>query len=532
MPKLPLAIALLASAAGAAPPVGPDMLAKLSDQGFNHSEVAQTAAYLADRIGGRMTNSPAMRTAEAWTQQRFRDWGLSNVHKEGFEFGRGWSIESVSVRMTAPRPVMLRAIPVAWTPPTDGPLSAGIVVAPMRRERDFAAWHGKLAGKIVLVTYPAEATDASEPPFQRLTDADLRKLDDYRQPTIDSTAIERTVRRRGFAKALDQFLKAEGAVAAVRMSYRKDGLVTGEGSGYRTGEPPNLPMVELAQEDYRRLARLAKTGPVTLEINSNVRFDDSDTKAYNVFAELPGNDPKAGYVMAGAHLDSWVAGDGAADNGAGSAMIMEAARILAASGVRPRRTIRFALWAGEEQGLLGSAAYVEQHLATRPKEADPAKAALGSFYNQTWPVTPLRDFAAQAAYFNIDNGSGKLRGLYAEGNYGVVPILKEWLAPFASLGATAVVAEPTGGTDHVLMARLGLPAFQFIQDPLDYETVVHHSNVDTYDHLRPADMRQASVVLATLLLDAADADKPLPRLALPTKPSDTNPFRYDDPDDN
>jgi len=522
---------LLSTAAPAAPPVDSATLARISDEGFNHGEVAETAAYLADRIGGRMTNSPAMRRAEGWTQDKFRQWGLVNVHKEGFDFGRGWWIEAASARMTAPRPIMLRSIPVAWTPATNGPLSAPVIVAPMKREGDFAKWHGKLAGKIVLVTYPADPKDATTAQFERYDDAGIARLDSYQQPTFDPATIVRTLRRRQFAIKLDAFLKNEGAVAWARMSYRDYGLVTGEGSAHQVGQTPALPAVELAAEDYRRLARLAKLGPVTLEIDSRVHFEDADTKAYNIFAEIKGSDPKAGYVMAGAHLDSWVAADGAADNGAGSAMIMEAARILARIGVRPRRTIRFALWAGEKQGLLGSAAYVAQHLATRPPESDPEKAILTPSSVNTWPVTPLPGFRELAAYFNIDNGSGKLRGIYTEGNYGVVPILKDWLAPFASMGVKAVVAEPTGGTDHVLMARLGLPAFQFIQDDLDYSSTVHHSSVDTFDHLRPQDMRQAAVILATMLLDAADAEQPLPRNALPTRPVETNPFRYDDPDD-
>jgi hypothetical protein len=526
-----LAVALLSTAALAAPPVDPAMLARISDEGFNHGQVAETAAHLADSIGGRMTNSPAMRQAEGWTQEKFRAWGLANVHKEGFEFGRGWWIEAASVRMTAPRPITLRSIPIAWTPATEGPLSAPVIVAPIKREGDFAKWRGKLAGKIVLVSFPADPRDATTAQFGRYDSADIAKLDTFQQPSFDPATIGRSIRRRQLTIKLDQFLKSEGAVAWARMSYRDYGLVTGEGSSYKVGQTASLPAVELAAEDYRRLARLAKVGPVTLEIDSRVHFEDADTKAYNIFAEIPGSDPKAGYVMAGAHLDSWVAADGAADNGAGSAMIMESARILARLGVRPKRTIRFVLWAGEEQGLLGSAAFIAQHLATRPPESDPDKAMLGPSSLNTWPVTPLPGFRELAAYFNIDNGSGKLRGIHTEGNYGVVPILKDWLAPFASMGANAVVAEPTGGTDHVLMARIGLPAFQFIQDDLDYSSTVHHSSVDTFDHLRPQDMRQASVILATLLLDAANADQPLPRSTLPTQPVETNPFRYDDPDD-
>ena len=519
------------TASVAAPPVDPATLGRISDEAFNHSEVAQTAAYLTDRIGGRLTNSPAMRTAEGWTQDRFRQWGLANVHKEGFEFGRGWWAEYAAVRMTAPRPLMLRAIATAWTPATAGTISAPIIVAPMRRERDFEAWRGKLAGKIVLFTYPADPKDATEPAFRRQDEASLKKLDTYRQPSFDPGAIDRLVRQRRFNAALDAFAKAEGAVALVRMAPRDNGLLAGQGTGFEVGKTPALPAVELAAEDYRRLARLAKTGPVTIEIESRAHFEDADTKAYNVFADIPGSDPKAGYVMAGAHLDSWVAADGAADNGAGSAMIMEAARILARLGVKPKRTIRFALWAGEEQGLMGSTAFVDQHLARRAPDSDPARAALGSYRNPTFPITPLPGFKDLVAYFNIDNGSGKLRGLYAEGNYGVVPIFKDWLAPFASMGANTVVAQPTGSTDHVAMQRLGLPAFQFIQDPLDYGSTVHHSSVDTFDHLRIEDLREGAVVLATMLLDAANADQPLPRLPLPTQPTPSDPFHYDDPDE-
>jgi Zn-dependent M28 family amino/carboxypeptidase len=234
------------------------------------------------------------------------------------------------------------------------------------------------------------------------------------------------------------------------------------------GHSPALPGVEIGAEDYRRLARPAKAGPVVVEVNSNVHYDDSDPKAYDIIADIPGADPKAGYVMAGAHLDSWVAGDGAADNGAGSAAVMEAARILSALHVKPRRAIRFALWAGEEQGLIGSWAYVNQHLATRPPSQDPARADLPAYYQgSTFPITPLPGYGQMHGYFNLDNGSGKIRGIYAEGDFAAVPVLKAWLAPFSSLGASAVVAEPTGSTDHVFFQCVGLPAFEFIQDPLD-----------------------------------------------------------------
>jgi carboxypeptidase Q len=503
---------------------------RIADAGFNHSEVVDTAAYLADEIGGRMTNSPAMRKAERWTQEKFKSWGLKDVRAEAFDFGRGWWIESSHVRMIAPRPLELRAIPLAWTPATNGILSAPVIIAPMVSESDFAEWKGKLAGKIVLVTWPAPPKDDGDAPFQRLTDADIAKLDKYEQPTFDPAQRKKRVERYRFRPNLDAFLAQEGAVALIQMSRTEGRLVHGEGYGYRVGKTPKLPGLELAAEDYRKLARLAKRGDVRLEIDSRVHFEDSDHNAYNIFADIPGDDPRAGYVMAGAHLDSWVAGDGAADNGAGSAVVMEAARILASIGMRPKRTIRFALWAGEEEGLLGSGAFVENHLAHRPLPTDPAEAELPPYFlTDSYPVQTLPGFSELAGYFNLDNGSGKIRGIYTEGNFAVVPIFREWLSPFASLGAGAVVAEPTGATDHVFLSRLGLPAFQFIQDPLDYETRVHHTDLDTFDHLRPQDLRQASVVLATVLLAAANTDKPLPRKTLPTQPAVTDPFQYPDP---
>jgi hypothetical protein len=514
-----------------AAPLDPATINRIADQSFNHSQVMQTAAYLTDRIGGRMTNSPAMREAERWTQAQFRGWGLSNVHAEGFEFGRGWWIENASVRMIAPRPLLLRSIPIAWTPPTNGALTAPIIVAPMAKERDFAEWRGKLASKIVLVTFPAPAKDDDDkPPFQRLIKEQIAKQDAIDQPDLDPDFDRPRYDRTVWPRKLDAFLKAEGAVGWVRMSARDNGLVHGEGYRYRVGDTAALPAVELAAEDYRRLARLAKTGPVSLEINSNVHFDDSDTKAYNVIADLPGSDAKAGYVMAGAHLDSWVAADGATDNAAGSAIIMEAARILKTLGVKPKRTIRFALWSGEEQGIHGSDAYVRQHLATRPLNADAERAALGpSFNSRTYPIRKLPGYGDLAGYFNIDNGGGKLRGIYAEGNFAAVPILKDWLSPFGGFDATTVVASGTAGTDHVYMQTVGLPGFQFIQDPLDYFTRTHHTSVDTYDHLRAKDMREAAVVLASVLLSAANSDKPIPAGTLGTEPVDSDPFRYRDP---
>jgi carboxypeptidase Q len=528
------ALALVAAPASvAAQAVDRAMINRIIDQGMNHSEVMETAAWLTDRIGGRLTNSPQMRAAEAWTQQRFRGWGLSNVRAEGFEFGRGWSIASHSSRMLMPRPLNLRSIPVAWTPPTNGTVTADIVVAPMDEVRDFERWRGRLRGKIVLISRPTAGSEPSEPPFRRLTEEELRQRNTYQQPNYSPLQVERTLERADFAERLDAFLADEGALAWVRQSYRDGGLVHGTGYSYRAGRTPRLPGVEMAAEDYRRLARLARTDAVPrLEIASEVRFHDEDVNAYNILADLPGSDPRAGYVMAGAHLDSWVAADGAVDNAAGSAVVMEAARILRTLGVRPRRTIRFALWSGEEQGILGSLAYVERHLATRPPETDPARQRLrpNQSWRYRWPLTPLPGHRDLVAYFNLDNGSGRIRGIHAEGNVAAVPVFQEWLAPFASMGATTVAIQPTGGTDHVPLQQVGIPGYQFIQDPLDYGSRLHHTNIDTYDHMRAEDLRQAAVIMAAFLWNAANRDEPLPRMPLPTQPRPSDPFEYPEDD--
>ncbi|WP_166041307.1 M20/M25/M40 family metallo-hydrolase [Sphingosinicella sp. YJ22] len=532
-----LALALLAAVSTAAIALPAPAVAQVDrstvnrilDEGMNRSEVMETAAYLSDRIGGRMTNSPAMREAERWTQQRFREFGLTNVRTEGFEFGRGWSINHHASRMTAPRVIELRSIPVAWTPPTQGTISAGIVVAPMDEVEDFARWRGQLRGKIVLISRPTAGSEPGEPAFRRLTDEDLRQRNTYQQPNYSPATVERNLRRADFAERLDAFLAEEGALAWVRQAYRDGGLVHGTGYLYQVGRTPRLPGVEMAAEDYRRLARLALTdAPPTLELTSDVRFHDEDVNAYNILADIPGTDPSAGYVMAGAHLDSWVASDGAVDNAAGVAVVMEAARILQRLGVRPKRAIRFALWNGEEQALLGSLAYVERHLATRGPLRNPDHARLSPYdtWRTRWPITPRPGHRDLVAYFNLDNGSGRIRGIHAEGNVAAVPIFQEWLAPFATLGATSVAIRGTGGTDHLFMQAVGVPGFQFIQDPLDYSSRLHHSSLDSYDHLKAEDLRQAAVIMATFLLNAANRDEPLPRMPLPQEPRPTDPFEY------
>jgi len=508
-------------------------IAQIIDEGLNRSEVMVSAHELLDGIGARLSNSPQMRQAEDWAVEKFKLWGLKKVRKEGFEFGRGWSITSSEVKMIEPRPLPLTAIPVAWTPGTNGEISSDIVVAPISKKAHFEKWRGKLAGKIVLISLPGTGDEPTRPAFRRLEGDDFGRLDEFSQPNHDPKANDRRLKRVEFTERLDAFLSSEGAIAWVRRARRDGKLLHGEGYTHRVGRTPKLPGIELAAEDYRRLARLAKTGNApTISINSDVQFHDDDYNAYNIIAEIPGTDSKAGYVMAGAHFDSWVGGDGAVDNASGNVTVMEAARILSKMKVRPKRSIRFVLWAAEEQGLLGSLAYTEKHLASRPPAPESANGLARFFgWSDRFPVTKKAGYDDMKAYFNMDNGSGKIRGIYAEGNSAASPILSKWLSPFKSMGASRVVAGPTGSTDHVFMQQIGLPAYQFIQDPLDYFARLHHTNVDTLDHLRPADLRQASVVLSGLLLQAANSEKMIPLQPLPTKPSPTDPFKYDDPDD-
>ncbi|MGZ9114922.1 MAG: M20/M25/M40 family metallo-hydrolase, partial [Brevundimonas sp.] len=502
------AIAILTAGPLAAQEVDRVAINGIIDQGLNHSQVMQTAAHLTDRIGGRMTNSPQMRQAEQWTAQQFRDWGLSNVRADPFDFGRGWSVVRSSARMTAPRPLDLRAIPIAWTPSTPGVISGEVIVAPMTTAGEFAKWRGKLAGKMVLVSRPNAGSEPTDPAFRRLTEEDLRKGDTYNIPTHSEPSTG-PLRELEFARQMDAFLQEEGALAWVRMSQRDGGLLHGTGSGYRMDDQRRTPGMELAAEDYRRLARLALTEDArpTLELMSEVRFHEEDANAYNILADIPGSGRTGEYVMAGAHLDSWVASDGAVDNAAGSAVVMEAARILKALGVRPKRTIRFALWSGEEQGIHGSLAYTDKYLATRAPLGDAQLDALPNnrTWRQRWPIQPRAGHGDLVAYFNLDNGSCKIRGINAEGNVAAAPIFQEWLEPFSAMGAATVSMRTSGSTDHVYMQTVGVPGFQFIQDPLDYGARLHHTSIDSYDHMRAEDLRQAAVIMAAFLLNAANS---------------------------
>lgn len=506
-------------------------IAEIVDEGLNHSEAMATASELMDGIGPRLTNSENYDRAADWAIAKFKAYGLTDAHRESFDFGLGWNLDAWSASMASPRKIALRAIPVGWSPPTDGSLTAPVVLAPMSKAEHFDKWRGKLAGKIVLVTLPGSPSQSDKPQFKRHDAASLAALDEYALPSDETMPYLDFVEMGAFPLELSRFLKAEGAVAMVRMSYRDFGLVHGEGYLFEPGKTLALPFMELAAEDYRRLARLEIAGKApSLTLDIAARYNETDLTADNVIADIKGSDPKAGYVMAGAHFDSWFAADGATDDGVPSALVIEAARIISSMGVKPKRTIRFALWAGEEQAIMGSTAYIEKNLAERP--LDPSLDSLQRFAHWTgaFPIRKKPGYDELKAYFNLDNGAGRIRGIYAENNLGAAPMLREWLAPFASMGADAVVMKRTGGTDHEFMQSIGLPGFQFVQDPLDYGSRTHHSSIDTLDHAPVDDVRVNATILAAMLWQAANSDEVLPRPPLPSQPSKSDPFAVESPD--
>lgn len=510
-------------AAGAAEePVDLDMINRIMDQGSNHSEVMETLRQMTDEIGPRLTGSPGMRAANDWALEKFRGWGLANPHLEGFDFGRGWSFEKSVVRMTTPRLRQLYALPVAWMPGTDGVISGPAIHAVIGKKEDFEKYEGKLEGKIVLISKPRGVKEPSNKVFRRLTEEDLAEKMDYQIPDGKPKDYGHFADVVLLRKKMYAFLAEEGALAVVRISPRDAHLIEASDYLHRIGDTPTIPGVVMASEDYGRIVRLLKNDhEVTLELETEVTYYDDDPQAYNTIAEIPGRGRNPEIVMAGAHFDSWIVGDGAVDNGAGSAVVMEAARILMALNIRPRRTIRFALWSGEEQALFGSIDYVTRHLATRPETDDDDKRRLGKFFTMAgqWPITTRPGHEKFSAYFNLDNGSGKIRGIFGEGNLALRPIFESWFAPFNDMGAATVILGRTGGTDHLPFQWVGLPAFQFIQDPLDYGSRLHHTQIDTLDHVQAEDLRQASIIMASFLYHAAMRDDKLPRKPLPTRPT-------------
>jgi carboxypeptidase Q len=414
---------------------------------------------------------------------------------------RRGSNELFEANEIAPRHFPLIAYPKAWTPGTNGPITADAIYAKIEKEDDFSSYRGRLRGMFVL-TAPMRVVEAQfDAPAHRLTDQELADLAQPRapQPAPDKETRDRLRKQQEFNAKLVKFLTDEGAVAWLEPAPHDGGTMTVMSGGSRDPkEALVLPRIAVDIEHYGRIFRtLEKNIPVTLQIDIANRFYDENLDSFNIVAEIPGTDKPDEVVMLGAHFDSWASGTGATDNAAGSAVMMEAMRILKASNAKMHRTVRLALWTGEEEGLLGSRAYVLQHLADR----------------NSMELKP--DYAKLSAYFNVDNGTGKIRGFYLQGNEAVRPIFEKWMEPFKSEGMATLSARGTGGTDHVSFDEVGLPGFQFIQDPIEYETRTHHTNMDVYERIQAADLKQMAVIVASFAYMTANADQLLPRKPLP-----------------
>jgi hypothetical protein len=505
-------------------PVDLAMVTRIREEGFRNSKVMETVAYLTDVLGPRLTGSPQMKKASEWTRQQLAASGLVNARLERWgPFGRGWSFERASVHMVSPLSTPVIALPKAWTPGTAGPVRGPVTKVKLTTQSDLDKNKGKLAGRIVFLSSARTLYAPTKPLVSRYTDEELEELAQFPVPSRFDGALDRDLPppRTRFQQKLAEFLAAEKVLATVEPSPRDGGLVQVSGGGSREkGDNPGVPALVMAAEHYNRIARLLDADTdVELELDVRTTFyEENEGNTENTVAEIPGTDAAPELVMLGAHLDSWHGGTGATDNAAGVAVAMEAVRILKALNVRPKRTIRIALWSGEEQGLLGSRAYVREHFAAPAEERGTASRSRGAGRLVFKP-----EYEKLSAYFNIDGGTGKVRGIYTEDNVGAAPIFEAWLAPFANLGARTVTNRGTRGTDHRSFDAVGLPAFQFIQDDVDYVTRTHHTSMDVYDRLQREDLIQASVILASFVYHAAMREERFPRKPVPKEGATPSP---------
>jgi hypothetical protein len=495
------------------------------------------ASALTDGIGPRLTGSPNMAKANAWARDQLAAMGCVHARLEDWgEFGMGWQQLNTWVRMAAPDPAVFIAQAAPWSPATNGPVTASLVYANIQSTKDFDQYRGKLQGKIVLLGVMRPVPPPENPLFRRYTDKELEGIathtdaDDGITPEMRER-LQKYVQRLKLADQLKQFLADEKVVAVIRPSRdARDGGGSGgvifDDNGAAIGRNPYIrgremrtPTVVMAIESFGRLFRLLQAGvPVSIEMDVETKVTGDHEHGYNTIAEIPGSDPelKDQVVMVGGHLDSWIAGTGASDNAAGTVVAMEAMRILNSLGIKPRRTVRVALWSGEEEGLLGSMGYVKQHFGFAPLSTEPDQTILPEMLRSaSGPLVLKPEQQLISAYFNLDNGTGKVRGIYLQENASVGPIFAQWIAPLKDLDVTAITMRDTDSTDHMPFDAVGIPGFQFIQDPMDYETRTHHSNMDVFEELRPSDLKQAAVVEAIFVYNAAMRDQMLPRSPLP-----------------
>ena len=485
-----------------------DAIYKIKDEGLNRSQVMDTLSYLTDVYGPRLTGSPQIKAAGDWAKKKLTEWELLNVSLETWgPFGRGWTNERVTARAVSPNgSFAVVAQPKAWTPGTNGPVEGDVVIALINNDQDLEKFRGQLRGKYVMITAMPDVQAQFQAPGRRLTDDDLQTLTNQPvQPPRGGGAGQRGGggggggNNQNFNQRRQKFFLDEGVVATIEVGQGSGGTIfVQSGGGRNLNDAPVPAQVVMAVEHYGRIWRmLERKVPVRLEMDIQNKFHDEDLNSFNVVAEIPGTDKSDELVMLGAHFDSWHTGTGATDNAAGSAVMMEAMRILKATGLRMRRTVRLALWTGEEQGYLGSRAYVGQHFATRTN----------------MQLKP--DHTKFSAYFNLDNGTGAIRGVYLQGNEAVAPVFQAWMQPLRSLGMTTLTIRGTGGTDHLSFDEVGLPGFQFIQDPIEYNSRTHHSNMDVYERIQATDMMKDAVIVAAFAYHAANRDERLPRKPMP-----------------
>jgi hypothetical protein len=551
-----------------------DTIAKIRDEGLNRSKVMDTVLHMTDVIGPRLTNSPGMKRANEWTAKKLTEFGLENAKLESWgPFGTGWTLKSFTGQVTAPVCIPLIGLPKAWSPGTGGKVSGPVVHLTATDEKGLEEFKGKLKGAIVLVGNPREVKALFEAPGHRKTPEELLALANAPEPTPgggrggfpqgkaarkdeakkgDEARKDGAPKEEAKKKAEDviararaagsfpskrlQFLMDEGAAVMVETSFKGDGgtffvqsasvpqptppsgASEGEGrsrtptprvNAYDKNAPKTVPQVVVTVEHFNRMIRMLKAGEkLTAEFDIAVELQSDDLMGYNTVAEIPGTDLKDEIVMLGGHMDSWHGGTGATDNASGCAVGMEAVRIIKALGLKPRRTIRIALWSGEEQGLNGSRQYVKQQFGE-------IKGATESFFGPAAgadaPLVKKPAYDKFQVYFNMDNGSGKFRGVYLQGNEAARTIFRKWFQPFADLDCNTISASNTSGTDHLSYDAIGLPGFQFIQDEIEYSPRTHHSNMDVYDRLQSDDLKQASTVMAAMIWNAANMNEKFPR---------------------
>jgi hypothetical protein len=501
-----LTASVVLAGAGPTPAAGRDAaVARIKAEGLQRSRVMEVAEALTDTYGARLTGSPSARAAGEYARATLQEFGVAGVQLEPWRFGPGWSNERIWLRMVTPQPAPLIAYPRAWTPSTKGPVSGDAVLVTGRTASDLDKYRGTLKGKIVLVEPMRERPEDPRP--ARLSDALLDALS--RPPEVTTLRPARiSPEERDFMNKRDRLFVEEGALAALEPSRLvRNGTVMVARSGARLPtDPPMVPTVIVAIEHYGRIVRLLERKvPVRLEIDVLNRTHSETQDSFNVVGEIPGTDKKGEVVMLGGHLDSWHGGTGATDNAAGCAVMMEAMRILKATGVPLRRTVRIGLWTGEEHGLLGSKAYVKERLGNRA----------------TMALEP--GHARHSVYFNLDAGAGAIRGVFLQGNEAARAVFREWLEPVAALGASTLSVRNSvpGGSDHQSFDEIGVPGFQFIQDPSDYEdrTHTHHTNMDVYEALDAEALRKNAAIVAVLAYEAANHESLVPRKPLPPPPS-------------